>query len=180
MRVAVVGKIRSGKTTVVNIIKGMLDESDSIIIEFSDSLREATEVMYPATKGIKDRERLIAVGQHMRKLDVDVWTNIVEHKIRVAEEEGYANILVSSVRQPNEVEMLLRNGFDIIQVVSDEEIRIQRCVKAGDKFDKVSFNDYTETALDDYSFKYIIENDGSYSEFCDKVDEVIRKIVLKL
>lgn len=168
LRFGIVGKIRSGKSTVADLLG--LELKEFYKVEFSDALRMVTDILYPDTKGVKNREKLIAVGQHMRKLDEDVWVNIVENWIKKAEERNGKDfpIIVSSVRQPNEVEMLKRNGFILIKVEADEDIRIQRCIDAGDSFNIESFNDYTETALDGMTFDYVIKNneDLDYLKKC--------------
>ena len=177
LRFGVVGKIRSGKSTVADLLAKRI--SDEFLgyckIEFSDALKEVTDILYPETKDTKDREKLIAVGQHMRKLDTDVWVNIVERKIKEVENEYGENmpIIVSSVRQPNEVEMLERNGFVLIKVEADEDIRIQRCLDAGDSFSIESFNDYTETALDDMDFEYVIKNNESLEHLKKCINHIV-------
>lgn len=163
LKFGIIGKIRSGKTTVAKMLAEELSSAFGgyYKIEFSDALKKVTEILYPETKKVKDREKLIAVGQHMRKLDKDVWVNIVKEKIESVDTnfEGVVPIIVSSVRQPNEVKMLKEKGFVFINVVCDEEERIKRSIKSGDTFDKNSFYDYTETALDGMKFDYTIVND---------------------
>lgn len=177
LRFGVVGKIRSGKSTVAKLLGNKIGDEfgGHCKIEFSDALREVTDIVYPETKGTKDREKLIAVGQHMRKLDKDVWVNIVERKIKEVENEFGKDmpIIVSSVRQPNEVEMLERNGFVLIKVEADEDIRIQRCLNAGDSFNIESFNDYTETALDDVGFDYVIKNNEGLEHLKKCIDYIV-------
>lgn len=177
LRFGIVGKIRSGKSTVAKLLgKKIGDELGGYCkIEFSDALREVTDIVYPETKGTKDREKLIAVGQHMRKLDKDIWVNIVERKIKEVENEFGKDvpIIVSSVRQPNEVEMLERNGFVLIKVEADEDIRIQRCLDAGDSFSIESFNDYTETALDGMDFEYVIKNNEGLEHLKKCINHIV-------
>lgn len=163
LRFAIVGKMRSGKSTVAKLLG--LELKEFYKIEFSDALKMVTNILYPNTKKFKNREKLIEVGQHIRKLDKDVWVNIVEEQINKVEESNGVNfpIIVSSVRQPNEVEMLKRRGFIFIKVESDEDIRIQRCINSGDSFSKKTFTDYTETALDNLQFDYVINNNKDFN-----------------
>ncbi|MGL5625000.1 hypothetical protein, partial [Cetobacterium sp.] len=53
---------------------------------------------------------------------------------------------------------------------ADEEVRIKRCIAAGDKFDLKSFNDYTETALDDFKFDIELYNN------INNIEELARQI----
>ena len=123
MKIALVGKLRAGKTEVCKEIFKKLKNSE--LIEFSKAVQDTVEILYPELKGTKDREKLIEVGQHLRKLDTEIWVNIVKYKINNSNAD---NIIVAGVRQQNEYEMLKKLGFTFIKVVADEETRIKRCI----------------------------------------------------
>ena len=78
MRIAVYGKLRAGKTAVCDYIT---EKFDCEILECSGALQEIVDILYPDKKGIKDRELLVTIGQHLRKIDEDIWVNLLEHKI---------------------------------------------------------------------------------------------------
>lgn len=158
MKIAVYGKLRAGKSAVCDYIA---NKYDCEILEFSCALQEAVDVMYPEKKGTKDRELLIAIGQHMRKLDKDVWVNIIRHKIKNSKAP---NILVAGVRQQNEYEMLKELGFTFIQVEASETTRIERCIQAGDKFNKESLRNPTEMVMDNWKPDYLILNEYGFKE----------------
>lgn len=170
LKFAVVGKIRSGKTVVAEYICKSLYSCEKM--EFSDALRNCVDIMYPEIKGTKDREKLIAVGQHMRKLDKEIWVNIIEHKIKESKAD---HIVVSSVRQQNEVDMLRKNGFKIIKVEAPEEVRVNRCIAAGDVFDKTSFTDPTETDMDNFSYDYKVINNKGIEELKFNVLKILKE-----
>lgn len=172
MKIAIVGKLRSGKSIVSEEI---LQLKNTALIEFSGALQEVVSILYPNNKGKKDREKLIKVGQHLRKMDKDIWVNIVKYKIQNCES---GNIVVVGVRQLNEYEMLKEQGFVFIKVVADEKIRIERCKDQGDIFSSEILNDPTETVLDEFKCDYEIINDSSIEDLKRKVKEVLISILL--
>lgn len=176
MNIAIYGKLRAGKSAVCEYIA---ENYECEVLEFSGALQEAINVMYPNKKGIKDRELLISVGQHMRKLDEDVWVNIVRHKI---ENSTKPHILVAGVRQANEFKMLKELGFTFIKVDASESVRVQRCIENGDKFNKESLKNSTETIMDNYDPDYLILNEYGFKELeisiRNVLDDILRKEML--
>lgn len=173
MKIAVYGKLRAGKSAVCDYIA---NKYDCEVLEFSGALQEAVDVMYPEKKGTKDRELLVAVGQHMRKLDEDVWVNVIKHRIRNSRE---SNILVAGVRQQNEYDMLKKLGFTFIQVEASETTRIERCVEAGDRFDKESLKNATELVMDGWTPDYLILNEYGFKELEISIRNILKDIELK-
>lgn len=170
MKIAIYGKIRSGKTVACEHLK---DRLNCEVIEFSGALQEALDIMYPQHKGTKNRELLISVGQHMRKLDEDVWTNVVKHKINNSKRE---NILVAGTRQQNEYQMLRKEGFKFIKITADEDIRIERCKNLNDTFDVSTMHNETEKILDSFRIDYEVVNNGNIEEFKKSLDNVLDQI----
>lgn len=173
MKIAVYGKLRAGKSAVCDYIA---NKYDCEVLEFSKAVQEVLDVAYPEKKGTKNRELLIAVGQHMRKLDEDVWVNVIRHKI---EKSDAPNILVAGVRQQNEYDMLKELGFTFIQVEASETTRIERCIEAGDKFDKESLRNHTELVMDEWTPDYLILNEYGFKELEISIRNVLADIELK-
>lgn len=171
MKIAVYGKIRAGKSAVCEYIA---EKYECDIFEFSGAVQETIDVCYPWMKGIKNREKLISVGQHLRKLDEDIWVNVVKHKV---ENSKAPVVLVAGVRQQNEYDMLKQLGFTFIQVEASETTRIERCIEAGDKFDKESLRNSTETVMDSWNPDYLILNEYGFKELEINIENVLREIV---
>lgn len=167
MKIAVYGKLRAGKSAVCDYIA---NKYDCEILEFSGAVQEVVDVMYPEKKGVKDRETLVAVGQHMRKLDKDVWVNVIRNKI---ENSKAGHILVAGVRQQNEYDMLKELGFTFIQVEASENTRIERCIEAGDKFNKESLRNPTELVMDEWKPDYLILNEYGFKELEISIKNVL-------
>lgn len=170
MKIAIYGKLRAGKSAVCDYIA---DKYECEILEFSGAVQEVVDIAYPKKKGTKDRELLIAVGQHLRKLDKDVWVNVIRHKI---ENSKAPHILVAGVRQQNEYDMLKEMGFKFIRVEASEPTRIERCLKAGDKFDKSSLRNPTELVMDEWSADYLILNERGFKELEISIRNVLADI----
>lgn len=171
MKIAVYGKLRAGKTEVCNYISQKLDCD---VFEFSKGVQEVIDVIYPETKGTKNRELLVSVGQHLRKLDENVWVNIVKNKILNSEKP---HILVAGVRQENEFEMLKELGFTFIQIEASETTRVERCMAQGDSFKLESLRDHTEMVMDNYKPDYLILNEYGFKELEISINNVLSEIL---
>ena len=139
-------------------------------MEFSGAVQEVIDVIYPEKKGVKDRETLVSVGQHMRKLDKDVWVKVIRNKIKSSKAN---NILVAGVRQQNEYDMLKELGFTFIQVEASETTRVERCVEAGDKFDKEYLRNPTELVMDEWKPDYLILNEYGFKELEISINNIM-------
>lgn len=170
MKLAIYGKLRAGKSVVADILK---KEFDAETIEFSGALREVCDVLYPQSKNYKNRELLIQIGQHMRKLDKDICVNIVKNKIENSEKE---NIIVASVRQQNEYELLKEMGFKFIAVESFKDVREQRCIDVGDVYSKESFDGKLETDMDQFDWDYLIVNNRGFKELDISLQNLIEDL----
>jgi len=78
---------------------------------FSEYLKDAINEKW----GITHRDMLINVGQKMREVDPDHWVRLMEARILTLHEHGLCirpteHILITDVRQPNELEMIERLG----------------------------------------------------------------------
>lgn len=167
MKIAVYGKLRAGKSAVCDYIA---NKYDCEILEFSGAVQEVIDVIYPEKKGVKDRETLVSVGQHMRKLDKDVWVKVIRNKIKSSKAN---NILVAGVRQQNEYDMLKELGFTFIQVEASETTRVERCVEAGDKFDKEYLRNPTELVMDEWKPDYLILNEYGFKELEISINNIL-------
>lgn len=167
-KIALCGKMRSGKDTVafrLDIFYGLTS------FKFSGGIHELVRQYFPERVGdLKDRQLLIDIGQFMRTINPDVWINYLDRAITKANTSK--GIVVTDVRQENEVSYLRKLGFTIVKVVSDDEKRIERIKKSGDIFQLDQLDSVPELAVDAVDADYIIENNGSFYELQKKVDEL--------
>ncbi|GAA0071777.1 hypothetical protein UT300003_33020 [Clostridium sardiniense] len=178
MRIALFGKIRAGKSITIEALMEQFEKLGYTTehIEFGDPVGEVVATVYPWLEGIKHRESYIEVGQHLRKLNKDIWVDCIRYKIQNSKADI---VFVGGVRQKNEYEMLKSLGFTFIEVMADEETRIRRCIEAGDKFERESFKDDTERVMDTFESNYCILNIGSENELKENVIDMVKSLVFR-
>lgn len=175
MKIAVVGKIRSGKDSFANyfVQKGFVEH------KFGAGIAEVIQKYFPEewAKG-KPRHLYQEIGQHFRGLDEDVWIKYLASKLN----EQHP-VIITDVRQENEVKWLKENGFILIKVEAPDELRIERMFKAGDIVDDYSLqmqmNHPTELSVDRIMCDYFIYNDGSLEDLEAKAKSLYKVLVSK-
>ena len=180
MKIAVFGKMRSGKDTVGAIL---IDEYNFIRFAFGDGIGKIIQEYFPEdwAKG-KPRKHYQHIGQQLRELNPDVW---IDYLLRTVEKyEGNCsllgqcpkNIIVTDGRQKNEAEKLKAQGYTIIKIVADEKKRIERIIASGDKFKYEQLFHETELQVDEIEADYVIYNNGSFKELKDNVQKIINEL----
>lgn len=173
MKIALIGKMRSGKDTLAKGLTILLPESYAIK-SMGNGVREVCMAMYPfGEKKGKNRDMLQFVGQKMREYDEDVWVNIVIDTISYY---GLENVIVTDVRQLNEYEALKKEGFVFIKLESSDRNRMDRIKEAGDIFEPEQFFHETELSVDRLPYDYFIENNGSREEFANKLMNLVKEL----
>jgi len=178
MRIAVTGKMCSGKTTLCNYLCSV--EPRFEIFSFGKKVKECATDLFGMDPLYKDRPLLISLGHKMREIDSEVWVN---HVIRQCENKEFC--LIDDLRYQNEYEALVKNGFKIIQLnVSDElqEKRIRE-VYPLDYEDHLS----SRTHLSELNnFKWLsehphlsIETGGEKGETCEKgeIKNIVKEFI---
>lgn len=170
LKICFIGKMRSGKSTAVKIVQDNF--SDVAHYDFGDGLKQVVNIAFPPDDAkVKRRKVLQTVAQHMRKLDEDVWVNIVKKQITNSSNNI---IIVTGCRQQNEYDMLKENGFIFIDVTSLDSLRIKRAEDTGDSFELKDFVFETELSIDNLpKSDIIITNNREPKEFEEKVLKVI-------
>ena len=119
MKLAITGKMCSGKTTLCNNL--CFIEPRFQIFSFGKKVKEVATDLFDMDPSIKDRSLLTSLGQKMREVDSEVWINYV-----IKQTEGSRYCLVDDLRYQNEYEALVKNGFKIIQLNISDELQEQR------------------------------------------------------
>ena len=107
MKIAIIGKMCSGKTTIANLICQM--EPRYEIFSFGQQIKDVASDLFNMKE--KDRSLLISIGTKMREIDPDVWINYVMKKV-----EYNKFCVIDDLRYQNEYEACLRNGFIFIKL----------------------------------------------------------------
>ena len=173
MRIALFGKMRSGKNTVADLLT---DEYGFKQFAFGEGIGEIIVKYFPeAYAEGKPRHHYQHIGQELRKLNPDVWINYlfrsVGHYLTQEQADSLINktkpnenIVVTDGRQLNEAEMLKKAGYIIVKVETPEEIRVERIKESGDSFNLEQLNHETEKQVDLIEPDVVIRNDGSLEE----------------
>ncbi len=126
LKIGVIGKMCSGKTTLSNFIKNHLLRTYGIQMEsmtFAGKLYELAYDLFDMDKKNKDRRLLQMIGSNMRAIDKDVWVKYVMKKSRDKD------VMVEDCRYRNEFEALVREGFIMIKINIDEDYHKERLMK---------------------------------------------------
>ena len=164
MKVALFGKMRSGKNTVADTLIIGLGFKE---FAFGTGIGNIIKEYFPQelAKG-KPRRHYQHIGQELRKLDEDVWINYL---LKSVEESGADLVVVTDGRQENEAKRLREEGFTIIKVECPEELRIQRIKDSGDVFRPEQLLHETELAVDRVEADYVITNGGTLEDLAQQV-----------
>lgn len=174
IKIALCGKIRSGKDTVADVLQ---DRYGFERFKFSQGIWDVLETAWnikdePNTE--KPRKMLQDVGQKLREVDEMVWINYTLHQ--VAEIDGIRDVVITDLRQPNEYKALKDTGFYIVRINADTDERIARAKAQGDIFEAQDLFHETESHVDGFEVDFEINNDGTFQELNQQIDEVFQEI----
>jgi dephospho-CoA kinase len=170
MKIAVVGKMRSGKDTLARFFE---ENDDAYKMAFGDGIKRVCALLFPVqvAQG-KPRELYQEVGQYFRTIDPLVWIKYLDNNMEIHKLYGQENFVISDVRQMNEYEYLKAEGFTIIKVEAEDEIRKKRIIASGDQFEEKHFYHETELTVDTLPYDYLVTNNDTYDSFLDQIKYV--------
>lgn len=194
---AICGGLRSGKDTVGELL---VTNHKFKRFAFGDPIKELCWKYFPERMEVgKDRALLQGIGQDLRGYDSDVWIrktfenvgsyfeslttkSIVYALNGWGEIEDPVNIVITDLRQPNELEKLRANGFFIVRVNADVESRKRRAEASGDVFVSEDLQHDTESHFDSFIVDYELNNNGTLADLAHQVEtmylEATRRIDL--
>lgn len=176
LKIAILGKSGAGKDTVADYL---IEKYGFTKIRFGTALYEICEKYFDMKN--KDRKLLQDVGLAMRNVKPTVFVDLAEKEILSTD----TNIVVPDLRQPNEYEMLKRNGFKFLYIESDLKKRIDRLekrdnIKIDENYIDRIENNPVETACEEIvrnSEEIIkIDNNGSLEDLYKQIYLIIEGI----
>lgn len=182
LKIGILGEIRAGKDTVSQVIAHQLSKRGSRVTEFfafSLGIHDVIGLIMPEVYKLgKPRKELQHIGQSIRELKPDVWIDYLfnSHDFRLAEQTG-KNIIITDVRQPNEVKRLQERGFIIIKVTASKEVRLQRAKALGDNFNPEAFEHETEKVITICPYHFLIDNSFSIGALEQRVAEILGEVL---
>jgi adenylate kinase family enzyme len=120
MKIAICGKMCSGKSTLANYIMSSYPGYQKY--SFAQKVKELCSELF-AMEG-KDRVLLINFANKMRDIDGNVWVNQV-----LKQTEGKDNCIIDDVRYQNEVDALIEDGWSFIQLNVPNELQKKRIME---------------------------------------------------
>ncbi|MDQ0976662.1 dephospho-CoA kinase [Neobacillus niacini] len=177
MRIAITGKMRSGKNTVADYF---LIHKAFRSMAFGEGIKEVIQLYFPELllQG-KPRKLYQAIGQLFREFNPDIWVEILDRRLdQITTWFGDENIdiVVTDLRQENEYKYLKEQGFIIIKVEAEDELRIERIKQSGDTFDHEDFYHETELSVDALGFDYLITNNTTIEDLNEQIKFIINEM----
>ena len=197
IKVAITGKLRSGKSTAASHLvlnhgfervsfggalsryaDELFDGSDVYPTEYVEIESNCPFGSEPVKIKRKNRRLLQDFGEAMRALDPHIWIRHAESLVEYyADKRSTRGIVIDDLRQPNEEAWARANGFIIVRVNANEDTRIARAKEAGDDFGIEDLRHGTELHVDDIEADYDVWNDGEdRAELERKIDELMSEI----
>lgn len=121
MKIAIIGKMCSGKSTLAQKIK--LIDNRYEIFSFGQKIKDIAIELFNMKE--KDRNLLINIGMKMREIDPDIW---VKYIIEKTKDKKFC--IIDDVRFQNEYDYLIQNNFKIIYLDIFREHQIERIKKS--------------------------------------------------
>jgi len=168
-RFAFIGKQRAGKDTCAEYLKSKLGGR---IIKFADPLYRMQEEIYKIAhlqhnSSTKDRLLLQFLGTEWARktINPNLWVELMEDNLKWLNEHYNGNLYITDCRFPNELQLLEKYNFKIIQIHRSDELRIA----AGAS----NLTHESETALDGHYFDNQITNNDTFLELYDHLNDII-------
>lgn len=156
LRIGVVGKMCSGKTTLSNYIKAYLREKYNIELKSLTFAGKVYDIAYDLfDMKQKDRKLLQQIGSMMRQIDTDIWIKYVMKQAKGKD------VMVEDCRYRNEFEALCDDSFIMIKINIDGEYQAERLKK--------TYPDTYEQHLANLTHASEMDIDGLEEEKCSMV-----------
>tara|TARA_Y100000034_G_scaffold18727_1_gene20797 strand:+ start:1446 stop:1964 length:519 start_codon:yes stop_codon:yes gene_type:complete len=160
MKIAICGKMASGKTTVAQSLEGFQ------VLSLAGEVKRVGRELF----GMKDKDRplLQQIGMKMREIRASVWLDALIRESNKQELYGYS-VVCDDVRFINEANTLKADGWILIKLVITDDLQKQRLQNTYPDDWEVHWNNRTDASesevdaipLDLFDLVIPASNDGS-------------------
>lgn len=160
MKIAICGKMASGKTTVAQSLEGFQ------VLSLAGEVKRVGRELF----GMKDKDRplLQQIGMKMREIRASVWLDALIRESNKQELYGYS-VVCDDVRFINEANTLKEDGWILIKLVITDDLQKQRLQNTYPDDWEVHWNNRTDASetevdaipLDLFDLVIPAANDGS-------------------
>ena len=152
MKIAICGKMTSGKTTIAKLLE---IDYDFKIFSFANGVKKIANEIFDMKN--KDRILLQNIAEKLKEIDEDIWI-----KYSLKNMKNHKNIVIDDLRFPNELKYLKNLGFIIIRINISEEEQTRRLIKKYKNYNKhlEGKNHCSESYIDELDVDYEYESDS--------------------
>lgn len=188
VKIAITGKMRSGKDTVARAIAEELNKMGIYphSYAFGDSLKRYASELYPEEfqNNNKPRELYQWFGQTLRQRNPNIWINqtakAINHTNDMTKLTNRTHVahIVTDLRQPNEYQWCKDNGFVIIKIDCHDEVRLQRINGLGDNYKLEDLKHETEQHIDSFKTDFYINTSNLNKEALENTMRSFTRVLL--
>ena len=192
LKVAITGKIRSGKSTVTSILEEELreinDNIEVVQVGFGDMLKYfAHDIFLVEYTEEKPRKLYQEFGQAMRHVSLvlngheNVWVNLLDFYTQSliderADDDSILAFIITDLRQPNEFDWCLENGYQTVKVLAPQGARVERMKQENDNFSMEDLEHETETHVNNFETTFTVNNDDNM----EYLQSQVKKLALEI
>jgi dephospho-CoA kinase len=180
IKISLTGKLRSGKDTAA---RHLYIKYGFTTVAFGDALKKHAHATFPwVSEFSKPRALYQQFGQLMRQIEPDVWIKHAEQAVkgaidfRVNTGAERVGVVITDVRQQNEVDWCRENGFTLIRITAPDENRIARAIAANDDFTVNDLTHETELAIDGFAVDFTVNNDKDIEHLISQIDQIFNDL----
>ena len=170
LKIGITGKMGSGKSSLTKFLK---EQENCYVTSFSSVIRKTLNNL----DLIPTRELMQATGDFFRDYDKLVWVRQLLKEVK----DVTNNVIIEGIRYDFESNELASQGFKIIKVLANDEIRRKRIanrsnISIDDQTWSVWQNHPTEVHVDQIISDFTIDNNDSIKDLNQKILAILNKL----
>lgn len=172
MKIGLIGEARSGKDTIGEYLSR---NHQFNMYAFGDELKKAFHnEFYMVPKVPKPVRGYQLYGQLQRyAIDDLIWIKRCFYHIK---KDNHERVVITDIRQKNEVEECLNDGYILIGIDSKEEVRKGRMEKLNDNISEEDLNFETESEVEGLKNEfanYIVKNNKDLEHLYEQINIIV-------